>query len=141
MTTILHETGAGEALRARSEADALWSPADELEAASGWTLEPEGACRGELCVPIPRGREAELVRGAGASASLNLAALARLRGQPVLRADAGDVWSIGAASADRKSALASLEAPDFELPDLEGHLHRLSDHRGKKVIVVSWASW
>ena len=32
-------------------------------------------------------------------------------------------------------------APDFTLPDLEGRLHSLSEHRGKKVLLVTWASW
>ena len=30
-------------------------------------------------------------------------------------------------------------APDFELPDLEGHLHHLSDYRGRIVIVNFWS--
>jgi peroxiredoxin len=30
-------------------------------------------------------------------------------------------------------------APDFELPDLEGRLHRLSSYRGKIVIVNFWS--
>ena len=30
-------------------------------------------------------------------------------------------------------------APDFELPDLQGNLHRLSDYRGKIVIVNFWS--
>jgi len=30
-------------------------------------------------------------------------------------------------------------APDFELPDLEGNLHRLNDYRGKIVIVNFWS--
>ena len=32
-------------------------------------------------------------------------------------------------------------APDFTLPDLDGKLHSLSDYRGKKVVLMSWASW
>jgi len=32
-------------------------------------------------------------------------------------------------------------APDFALPDPSGRVHRLSDHRGKKVLLVTWASW
>lgn len=31
-------------------------------------------------------------------------------------------------------------APDFELPDLRGRLHRLSDYRGKIVIVNFWSA-
>jgi thiol-disulfide isomerase/thioredoxin len=32
-------------------------------------------------------------------------------------------------------------ATDFTLPDLAGHLHRLSDHRGSIVMLDFWATW
>jgi peroxiredoxin len=32
-------------------------------------------------------------------------------------------------------------APDFELPDTEGRTHRLSDYRGKTVIINFWTTW
>jgi peroxiredoxin len=31
--------------------------------------------------------------------------------------------------------------PDFTLPDINGKQHKLSDYRGKNVIVVFWATW
>lgn len=31
-------------------------------------------------------------------------------------------------------------APDFELPDLQGNLHRLSDYRGRIVIINFWSA-
>ena len=31
-------------------------------------------------------------------------------------------------------------APDFELPDLEGHFHKLSDYRDKIVIINFWSA-
>jgi hypothetical protein len=37
--------------------------------------------------------------------------------------------------------LASLEAPNFTLPDMAGKTHSLVDFRGKKVLLVTWASW
>jgi peroxiredoxin len=34
-----------------------------------------------------------------------------------------------------------MEAPDFTLPDLRGRLHSLRDQRGKKTLLIAWASW
>jgi hypothetical protein len=48
---------------------------------------------------------------------------------------------LGISAAARAKALASLEAPDFTLPDLDGRLHSLSAHRGKKILLVAYASW
>ena len=48
---------------------------------------------------------------------------------------------LGVSAAERAKALASLEAPDFTLPDLDGRRHSLSEHRGKKVLLVAYASW
>ena len=33
------------------------------------------------------------------------------------------------------------EAPDFTLPALDGSEVRLSDYRGKNVVLFMWASW
>jgi peroxiredoxin len=35
----------------------------------------------------------------------------------------------------------SIAAPDFALPDLSGTIRRLSDHRGRTVLVSFWAVW
>jgi len=32
-------------------------------------------------------------------------------------------------------------APDFEIPDIDGKLRRLSDYRGKVVVLNFWATW
>ena len=71
----------------------------------------------------------------------DLAAFWRHMGCPVVRDDAARIWVLGVGAAARSDALRSLEAPDFTLPDLEGRRHSLSDQRGKKVLLVTWASW
>jgi len=35
----------------------------------------------------------------------------------------------------------SLTAPDFSLPDMAGKNHSLAELRGKKILLVTWASW
>jgi peroxiredoxin len=37
--------------------------------------------------------------------------------------------------------VAAVPAPDFELLDLDGELFRLSDHRGKVLVLNFWATW
>jgi hypothetical protein len=90
-----------------------------------------------MCVPLPPGREAELVQGD----RVDLAAVWRHLGKPIVHDASGGVWALGESAEDRAAGLLSLEAPDFTLPDPAGRLHSLSDYRGKKVFLVSWASW
>ena len=136
--TILYKERPPYSSAATAEGGDLWVPADELPAAAGWALRPEGACRGDTCVPIPRGREAEFLRER--PARFNLAALARLCAEPVVHDDARGVWSF-ANAATRLDDMESLRAADFTLPDLEGRPHALAEYRGKKVFLVFWASW
>jgi len=108
---------------------------------TGWELKPKGACRGDVCVPIPAGRSQTFVRGERGDTQFNFAALARLLGAPVLHHSAPDVWCIGEDAGTRGHRMKSLDAPDFELPDIEGRRHRLSDHRSNRVLLLAWASW
>lgn len=48
---------------------------------------------------------------------------------------------LGVRARERATQLASLQAPDFTLPDLDGRSHSLSEHRGRKVFLVAYASW
>jgi hypothetical protein len=114
--------------------DALWLDARQLEAATGFHLEPQGFCRGELCVPVPPA-EAGSFRADGRANVLALAAQLR---RPVVRDDAQGVISVGPEPGSR---LTGAEAPDFTLPDFDGVPHSLSQYRGKKVLILSWASW
>ena len=39
------------------------------------------------------------------------------------------------------AARADSHLVDFSLPDVDGEVHRLSDHRGKWVVINFWATW
>ena len=117
--------------------DALWLPVPTAESVTGWALKAEGLCKGAVCVPLPPGRERELVDGA----RVNVAGLWRYLGKPIVHSADGSVWVLGESAEDRAASLRSLEAPDFTLPDPAGRPHRLSDYRGRKVLLVTWASW
>ena len=102
--------------------------AEEFQAGTGWEIKPEGACKGDICVPLDRTAGFDLV-----------SATDRLRMALVHDADAG-LWAIGPESLGDR-ALVTAEAPELALPDLDGNEFRLSSLRGQKVVIVSWAPY
>ena len=139
--TVIYADQPAEVSRARTDGRNLWLATDDLTRATGWELKPEGACLGDICVPIPRDREAEFVRPTDDAVWFNFTALADHTGRPVAWDEPHAVWYVGEEASARSGALTEGIAPDFTLPDLEGRLHSLSDHRGKKVLLAAWASW
>ncbi len=114
-------------------ANALWIQKTDLPRINGFELKPQGACRADICIPIPK----TMVRGA----YFDLTAFALKAGQTVVADPAAGVWSFGEIPVVRGAFLESRVAPDFAVPDRHGRLVRLSEFRGKKVLLVTWASW
>jgi hypothetical protein len=110
-------------------------PAADIREGLGWELKPEGLCRGDVCVPVSDA--ASLATAAG----VDLQALAEAIDRPLALDVTEGAAALGTALADRTAQLASLDAPDFSLPALDGTLHSLSEHRGKKVLLIAYASW
>lgn len=129
MTIVLTPTGQHDI----ATRDGLWVSATDAETITGWTLKPEGMCRAEQCVPMP----AASVRGD----EVALDAFWTKLGAPVVATGSRDVWALGAPAEERNAALQGLEAPDFTLPDVDGSPRSLSQLRGKKVFLATWASW
>lgn len=137
MTTLLTDQGVTAVAGGRADGETLWLRARDVESATGWTLKPEGFCKGEVCVPVPRNRTDVFVAGD----DINVAALWRHIDLPLVHDASGETWVLGESEASRSAQLQSLEAPDFSMPDLAGRMHSLAEQRGKKVLLVSWASW
>jgi hypothetical protein len=106
-----------------------------LPAAMGWTLESEGLCRGDICVPV-RDPSALFVDG-----RLDIAAVADALGRPLVVDAAAGLAAVGLDAEQRRSALQTLVAPPFTLPDLDGNPHALSEWRGQKRLLHAFASW
>jgi hypothetical protein len=123
----------------------LWVTLADLTRATGFVLKPQGVCREELCFPIPSARKSEFLITRSANGKkvewFNLSAFARLLHQPVAHDDALATWYFGPRPEVQNNYLASFQAPNFTLPDMEGHTHSLSEFRGKKVLIITWASW
>ena len=89
------------------------APAD-LERGFGWTLEPQGLCKGDLCVTL-RERRGLLDEG-----GVDLAVFAQTAGLP-LAVDAGEgVAVLGESAAARGSRLASLDGARLHAPRSRG---------------------
>ena len=133
MFTLIDD-GSPHEIDATIENGRVWlSP--EVLGSLGWELHPEGLCRDGLCIPVPDASALEV------GGRIDLDAVARLIDRP-LAVDADERAAyLGVSAGDRARALRSLVAPDFTLPDLAGRPHRLSDHRGKKILLVAYASW
>ena len=94
-----------------------------LAAALGWTLKPEGLCRGETCVP--------------------------LLGRPVLEAlgllvvvdDEHGVAAVAPSAESHHRESAGGKAPSLELRDVDDNPVSFDDFSGRKRVLVTWASW
>ena len=112
-------------------ADAVWIGADALEAATGWSHEPQGLCRGAVCVPA---RE-PLADDGGA---VDLVAVARVLGKRlVVDRSAG----VAALADDPMGRGETRNLHELTLPDVDGRMVDLSGTAGKKVVLIAWASW
>jgi len=99
-----------------------------FERLTGWSMGPEGLCRGERCVPLAAGNGLVDVR-----------VFAERSSSALVHDAENSLWALGPESGGR--ALASASLPEIELPSVDGSPFRLSSLRGTKVLLVAWASW
>jgi hypothetical protein len=107
--------------------DDLDVTAQQFELLTGWAIKPEGACKGELCVPL-------------GGAPFDLVTVADRLGMPLVQDRRRMLWALGPSSIGGR-ALTTAQAPELVLPDLDGKLFRLSSMRGQKVVLVAWAPY
>ena len=100
-------------------------------AQTGWDPKPQGLCRGEVCVPAPGALTDD--------GRLDVAIAAARLGMPLVHDEEHGLWALGPASGGR--ALSTAVAAEPVLQDRDGNSFSLSSLRGRRTIMVAWASW
>ena len=103
--------------------------------ATGWVLKPEGLCKEEICVPV---RDATAMSNGDA---IDVAEFARVTGRNVVIDTSRNVVAMGEQASNRAAAMATLDAPNFTLPDINGNSVSLSDFAHRKKLILAWSSW
>lgn len=107
--------------------DRLDIGSEKFRQATGWEIKPEGACKAEVCVPLPGGQ-------------FDLMSAADRLGMAVVAEPGHDLWAVGPETLGGR-ALSSADVSDLSLPDLDGNEFCISTLRGQKVLLVAWAPY
>jgi peroxiredoxin len=120
----------------------LWVTAADLQRINGLALKPPGVlCVGDVCIKLAEKGTSPLLKKKDGQEWINVSGLAQQLKQPFAVDRETGTWSFGPIPETRTPFLKSAVAPNFELPDRKGKMIRLSDYRGKKVLLMTWASW
>ncbi len=138
---VIHDERVTEVAQTLADPTDLWINPNELPRVNGFVLKPEGACIDDICVPVRQSDNSDIFITRDGKRWFNVAELADRVQQPYVVDYDTNVWSFGAIPAQRSAFVDRAVAPDFELPDVDGKRHRLSDFKGKKIMLLSWASW
>lgn len=112
--------------------DRLSLSPEDLEAATGWEIKPEGACKGDECVPLSGIERAS-------DGSIDVRAFAERMGMPMASDEQHGVWALGPRAGGH--VLDSVQMPELVLQDFRGNDVDLAGLRGRKVLMIAWASW
>ena len=127
-TVVLDNTGPGPGL--------LIDP-DDLPRINGFEVKPEGACFGDLCIPL----HDDLAPTRAGRQWLDLTALADLLEQAYVSDADERVWSFAEIPAKRANMMEGAMAPELSIKDRQGNEFTLADLKGKKALIVTWSSW
>lgn len=110
--------------------DSLVVDSTTFARASGWESKPQGMCKDDRCVPVPK-RADGLVDVGDFAQRLKL---------PVVHDERHGLWAVGPEGGGG-AFLESAACPEIVLPDLDGNPFQLSSLHGQKVVMIAWASW
>ena len=106
-----------------------------LDTVFGWHLEPQGMCRGDVCIPLPSYAKP------GPDGLVDLQVIASVLGRPSASDTDAGVLAVGVERSVRRHALRDLALPEFTLPDLDGTPVSSASWRERKHLVLAFSSW
>ncbi len=106
----------------------------DLERVTGFVLKDVGLCSGPTCIPL-------MGRTVATGGVVDLVALAAVLGRTLVLDAATEMVAMSDDAQLRSQVLNDKVAPAVVLPDLDGTLHALSDSRGRKTLLVTFATW
>jgi hypothetical protein len=105
---------------------------EQFAARTGWELKPEGACKGNLCVPLA----GDVQRSDG---TIDVEAFAGEMGMALVGDARFSVWALGPRASGR--VIDDTRMPDMVLEGFDGEAFDMASLRGRKVLLLAWASW
>lgn len=117
----------------------LLVPVEHVQAITGFEFKPQGLCAGEICIAISPG--ANWISEHSGARYFNVSRFAKSTDQAFAVDAEKNVWSFTPVPRPETNPLLAGQAPDFSLLDQNGKIVKLSDFRGKKVLLLTWASW
>jgi hypothetical protein len=139
--TVLYQDQAVSVDKSLADPNDLWVQTSDLTRVNGFELKPEGACLEDICVPVKRTPNSNLLVSRQGAEWFNVTELARRIKQPYAVDHDQEVWSFGAIPALRSRFINQHIAPDFTLLDRQGQPVSLSQYKDMKVLLLTWASW
>jgi hypothetical protein len=112
--------------------DSLRLTPSDIHRAIGWEIKPEGACKGDRCVPL-RGL------ATAADGTVDVGVFARSMDMPLVGDDKHGLWSLGPCAGAK--VLDSAALPEIRLANFDGDVFDMVSLRDRKVLLVAWASW
>lgn len=119
----------------------LWVSPEDLTRITEFVLKPEGACYADICIPVKQDTDNDKFVTRLGKKWVNASALAKALRQGVAVDHETNTWSFGEIPSTKASSLKKAIAPDFAMKDRQGNTIRLSDYKGKKILILTWASW
>jgi hypothetical protein len=105
---------------------------EDVKALTGWEIKPEGACKGEICVPLTD-------PAASPDGTVDMRRFAQQMDMPVVSDEKHALFALGPRAGGR--VLDDVVLPPIALPDFDSNPFDVASLKGRKVLLLAWSSW